>query len=92
MFARVRACRGGEWVFPAASMNVARSETRLRPEVEQQGKTGNSTTMEWITRLMEALGSPGAGLAVALENVFPPVPSEVILPLAGFTAGQGRSR
>ncbi|GAB2864214.1 DedA family protein [Lentzea nigeriaca] len=46
--------------------------------------------MEWIVRLMEALGSPGAGLAVALENVFPPVPSEVILPLAGFTAGQGR--
>ena len=46
--------------------------------------------MEWITKLMEALGSPGAGLAVALENVFPPVPSEVILPLAGFTAGQGR--
>lgn len=46
--------------------------------------------MEWITRLMEALGSPGAGLAVALENVFPPVPSEVILPLAGFTAGQGK--
>ncbi|MEU0879473.1 DedA family protein [Lentzea sp. NPDC005914] len=46
--------------------------------------------MEWITALMEALGSPGAGLAVALENVFPPVPSEVILPLAGFTATQGR--
>ncbi|MET8763222.1 DedA family protein [Lentzea sp. NPDC004782] len=46
--------------------------------------------MEWIIRLMEALGSPGAGLAVALENLFPPVPSEVILPLAGFTAGQGR--
>ena len=46
--------------------------------------------MEWITELMEALGSPGAGLAVALENVFPPVPSEVILPLAGFTAGQGK--
>ncbi|SDO28710.1 DedA family protein [Lentzea jiangxiensis] len=46
--------------------------------------------MDWITRLMEALGSPGAGIAVALENVFPPVPSEVILPLAGFTAGQGK--
>lgn len=46
--------------------------------------------MEWITKLMEALGSPGAGLAIALENVFPPVPSEVILPLAGFTAGQGK--
>ncbi|MBA9004868.1 DedA family protein [Thermomonospora cellulosilytica] len=40
--------------------------------------------------LMERLGAPGAGLAVALENLFPPLPSEVILPLAGFTAGQGR--
>ncbi|MEE6273626.1 DedA family protein [Georgenia sp. MJ278] len=38
---------------------------------------------------METLGGPGAGLAIALENLFPPVPSEVILPLAGFTASQG---
>ena len=34
-------------------------------------------------------GGAGAGLAVALENLFPPIPSEVILPLAGFTASQG---
>ncbi|GAA0430110.1 hypothetical protein Aca07nite_38750 [Actinoplanes capillaceus] len=40
--------------------------------------------------LVETLGAPGAGLAVALENLFPPIPSEVILPLAGFAAGQGR--
>lgn len=33
--------------------------------------------------------APGAGLLVALENLFPPLPSEVILPLAGFTASQG---
>ncbi|RBM23299.1 DedA family protein [Streptomyces sp. PT12] len=38
---------------------------------------------------MEALGAPGAGAAIALENLFPPLPSEVILPLAGFTASQG---
>ncbi|NRQ30258.1 DedA family protein [Nonomuraea sp. NN258] len=38
---------------------------------------------------METLGAPGAGLAIALENLFPPLPSEVILPLAGFTASQG---
>ncbi|SHE56855.1 DedA family protein [Streptoalloteichus hindustanus] len=43
----------------------------------------------WVTGLMEALGAPGAGLAVALENLFPPIPSEVILPLAGFTASRG---
>ncbi|TDD53020.1 DedA family protein [Nonomuraea terrae] len=39
---------------------------------------------------MESLGAPGAGLAIALENLFPPLPSEVILPLAGFTASRGQ--
>ena len=39
--------------------------------------------------LMEKLGAFGAGLAIALENLFPPVPSELILPLAGFTASRG---
>jgi membrane protein DedA with SNARE-associated domain len=38
---------------------------------------------------MERLGAPGAGLLIALENLFPPLPSEIILPLAGFTASQG---
>ncbi|SCE77785.1 membrane protein DedA, SNARE-associated domain [Micromonospora matsumotoense] len=44
----------------------------------------------FVTGLVERLGGPGAGLAVALENLFPPIPSEVILPLAGFAAAQGR--
>jgi membrane protein DedA with SNARE-associated domain len=44
----------------------------------------------WATNLMETMGAPGAGLAVALENLFPPIPSEAILPLAGFTAAQGK--
>ncbi|MFD0687145.1 DedA family protein [Actinomadura fibrosa] len=44
----------------------------------------------WATGLMDRMGAPGAGLAIALENLFPPLPSEVILPLAGFTAAQGR--
>ncbi|MFY1702718.1 DedA family protein [Micromonospora sp. WMMA1923] len=44
----------------------------------------------YVVGLMETLGGPGAGLAVALENLFPPIPSEIILPLAGFTASQGR--
>ena len=44
---------------------------------------------DWAIGLMEALGSVGAGVAVAIENLFPPIPSEVVLPLAGFTASQG---
>ena len=43
----------------------------------------------WAVDLMETMGGPGAGIAIALENLFPPLPSEVILPLAGFTASQG---
>jgi membrane protein DedA with SNARE-associated domain len=45
---------------------------------------------EWVTGVIEALGYPGLTALVALENVFPPIPSELILPLAGFLTGQGR--
>jgi membrane protein DedA with SNARE-associated domain len=44
---------------------------------------------DWAVGVMEALGAPGAGLVIAIENLFPPLPSEVILPLAGFTASRG---
>lgn len=53
---------------------------------ESQELTGVAA---WAVDLMETLGGPGAGLAIALENLFPPLPSEVVLPLAGFTASQG---
>ncbi len=43
----------------------------------------------WAAGLVDTLGGPGAGFAIALENLFPPLPSEVILPLTGFAAGQG---
>jgi membrane protein DedA with SNARE-associated domain len=44
----------------------------------------------WVNSMIETLGAPGAGIAIALENLFPPLPSEVILPLAGFAAGTGK--
>ncbi|MFC7430609.1 MULTISPECIES: DedA family protein [unclassified Agrococcus] len=43
----------------------------------------------WAVGLMDAIGAPGAAIAIAAENLFPPIPSEVILPLAGFAAAQG---
>jgi membrane protein DedA with SNARE-associated domain len=43
----------------------------------------------WAADLVDKMGGPGAGLAIALENLFPPLPSEVILPLTGFAAGLG---
>lgn len=38
----------------------------------------------WITEIMEQYGYWGVGLLIALENVFPPIPSEVILTFGGF--------
>jgi len=39
--------------------------------------------------LMTSIGEWGVGVFTLLETVFPPIPSEVILPLAGFLAQQG---
>jgi len=39
--------------------------------------------------LMDKLGLLGAAIAVGLDNLFPPIPSELVLPLAGFAASQG---
>jgi membrane protein DedA with SNARE-associated domain len=44
---------------------------------------------DWAVALMDAIGPVGAGIAIALENLFPPLPSEVVLPLAGLAAQRG---
>jgi membrane protein DedA with SNARE-associated domain len=43
----------------------------------------------WVVDVIERIGAPGVGALVALETAFPPIPSEVILPFAGFSASQG---
>lgn len=44
----------------------------------------------WAQDVIERFGYAGVAVLIALENVFPPIPSELILPLTGFLAGQGR--
>lgn len=48
-----------------------------------------TTLVDGVVSLMEIIGAPGAGVAIALENLFPPLPSEVILPMAGLAASRG---
>ncbi|GGL35722.1 DedA family protein [Phycicoccus endophyticus] len=43
-----------------------------------------------VVDVVESLGEAGVGALIALETVLPPIPSEVILPFAGFAAAQGR--
>jgi membrane protein DedA with SNARE-associated domain len=42
-----------------------------------------------VFSIVDRLGAAGVGLLILLENVIPPIPSEVILPLAGFRARTG---
>ena len=43
---------------------------------------------ELITSFIERVGAFGVAILMFLENIFPPIPSELIMPLAGYTASQ----
>lgn len=46
--------------------------------------------LNWITNTISSLGYLGIGLLMFFENLFPPIPSELIMPLAGFTVARGQ--
>lgn len=43
----------------------------------------------WIETVVQTTGVFGIAFLMFMENVFPPIPSELIMPLAGYTASQG---
>jgi membrane protein DedA with SNARE-associated domain len=45
---------------------------------------------DWIVNLIDKTGYLGIGFLMFLETVFPPIPSEVIMPNAGVAAAQGK--
>ncbi|MEV6298396.1 DedA family protein [Actinoplanes sp. NPDC051861] len=44
----------------------------------------------WVASVIDSLGEVGVGLLVALENLVPPIPSEIVLSMAGYLASVGR--
>lgn len=44
---------------------------------------------DWTTGIIESAGYAGIFFLMVLENIFPPIPSELIIPLAGYTAASG---
>ena len=46
--------------------------------------------LQWISGVMNSMSYFGIIFLMFLENVFPPVPSELIMPLAGFSTTQGK--
>jgi len=45
---------------------------------------------EWITQLIDRAGYAGIAFIMLLEAIFPPIPSWLVMPLAGFEASSGR--
>ncbi len=51
--------------------------------------TGATPMGAWITGIIHGMGYVGVAWLAFVENVFPPIPSELIMPLAGYLASQG---
>jgi membrane protein DedA with SNARE-associated domain len=47
---------------------------------------------DWITGVITRMGYAGVAALAFLENLFPPIPSELVIPLAGFVAAEGDLR
>jgi membrane protein DedA with SNARE-associated domain len=54
-----------------------------------RSRSGEMLVFEWISDAVERMGYAGVALFMFLENIFPPIPSEVIMPVAGFVAARG---
>jgi membrane protein DedA with SNARE-associated domain len=57
--------------------------------VRQVVDAGTGGIAGWVVSVVDGIGEVGVGALIALENLFPPIPSEVVLPFAGFSASRG---
>lgn len=62
----------------------------LLAAAQTEAGAGYDGFIGWVLRLMEVFGELGVGMAVLIETFAPPVPSEALLPVAGFLAYEGR--
>jgi membrane protein DedA with SNARE-associated domain len=76
-------------VFSAATTATTLAAAQTNTACATGGSGVIAEITNWLVHLMSMVGGPAVGFGVALESIFPPIPSEVILPLAGFSAAQG---
>lgn len=76
--------------MPSATLQLLASAATDATAVQEATGGLFGVISQWAIDLMGVIGAPGAGLAIFVENVFPPIPSEIILPLAGLAAHDGK--
>src|SRR5262245_56318631 len=52
-------------------------------------RTASASIADWAGDVLTELGYAGLVVLMAVEHIFPPIPSELVLPLAGFEVGRG---
>jgi membrane protein DedA with SNARE-associated domain/uncharacterized membrane protein YkvA (DUF1232 family) len=82
----------GERVDPASWRRLASSCVVHPGPARRSGRRSwrSRALFDWITRIVAQYGYPGIALLMLGENAFPPLPSELIMPLAGYIAAQGQ--
>jgi membrane protein DedA with SNARE-associated domain len=65
------------------------ADVEMRSSSVTRWQRGAASLFQWIISTVSQSGYGGIVLLMFLENVFPPIPSELIMPLAGFAAARG---
>lgn len=77
-------------LYGLAGKTVTEQALTFADNVTEAAGTGLGGLAGWAVEVITAWGPLGVGVLVAAENLFPPIPSEIILPVAGYVAGAGR--
>lgn len=76
--------------MPFASSAAHLTPSSLVPAATDPSQPQYEGFIGWILSLIDTLGEIGVGIAVFAETFIPPIPSEAVLPVAGFLAFDGR--
>jgi membrane protein DedA with SNARE-associated domain len=75
-------------LFHHASLAVAENTAAVAQAVEDKSVFEQLT--KWCVHVIEISGYPGIFLLMALESMIAPIPSEAVMPFAGFLAFEGK--
>src|SRR4029453_414624 len=78
----------GSW-FVRSMTGMALRPTSRSTHVAEADLSELGGLTGWVASVIQSLGEVGVGLLVALENLVPPIPSEIVLAMAGFLAHEG---
>jgi membrane protein DedA with SNARE-associated domain len=84
-----RGDKGEMWITPRPSASARSRQSRNARRTDPRISGRKEAMTEWIKSLVREWSYGGVVFLMIIENVFPPIPSELIMPLAGFFSSTG---